>query len=165
MKLAVDRVVGHWREVNLFDLQNVAFVENSVSPGRRFASHLQTQLAEDAFAAFGLRIDAPEPVFGHMIGSNYADGAFVHQHKDPAPNGFAHVRCNWMIKKPPVGGDPILDGEVVPVTEGDLWICIASMERHGTTPISGGERLIYSFGALISVASLSRIIDPCPTHS
>jgi hypothetical protein len=158
MKLAVGRVVNNWRDVNLFDRPSVAFVENSISPGRRYAAHLQTHLAEDAFAAFGLRMDGPEPMFGHMIGNNYADGAFVHQHKDPAPNGFAHVRCNWMIKKPPVGGDPILDGEVVPVAEGDLWLCLASLERHGTTPIYGGERLIYSFGALISGKQMDSVV-------
>jgi len=165
MRLAVNRVVRVWRSPMQFMPIAQKFQANGLGPGRQFVPHTETPLAEIAFAEFGLRMDAPEPMFGHMIGNNYAEGAFVHQHTDPAPKGFAHVRCNWMVKKPPVGGDPILDGEVVPVAEGDLWLCIASMERHGTTPISGGERLIYSFGALIPVSSLSHIIDSCPTPS
>jgi hypothetical protein len=158
MRLAVNRVVKGWRSPMQFVPVAQAFGANAAGSGRRFVPHTETSLAEVAFDAFGLRMDAPEPMFGHMIGNNYADGAFVHQHTDPAPEGFAHVRCNWMIKKPPVGGDPILDGEVVPVAEGDLWLCIASMERHGTTPISGGERLIYSFGALVRREQLRPLI-------
>ena len=165
MRLAVNRVIEDWRNPADFTLPTQAFKTNPSGAGRRCVSHTETALAEVAFNAFGLHMDAPEPMFGHLIGNNYADGAFVHEHTDPAPNGFAHVRCNWMIKKPPVGGDPILDGEVVPVSEGDLWLCLASMERHSTTPIHGGERLIYSFGALIPIAALSHIIDPCHTPS
>ena len=103
-------------------------------------------------------MDAPEPVFGHLIGNNYVDGAFVHPHRDSAPKEFNHVRCNWMIKKPTRGGNPILDNEEFLVDEGDLWLCIANRETHSTTPIFGGERLIYSFGALISDQQLSKII-------
>ena len=33
----------------------------------------------------------------------------------------------------------------------DLWICFASEEIHGSTPIEGGERMICSFGDLIEV--------------
>jgi len=159
MKLAVNRVVKGWRSASEFSPTAKAFQTNAAGSGRRFVSHTETPLAENAFSAFGLRMDAPEPVFGHMIGNNYADGAFVHQHTDFAPEGFAHVRCNWMVKKPPVGGDPILDGKVVSVSEGDLWLCIASIERHGTTPISGGERLIYSFGALVKNENLRHILN------
>jgi hypothetical protein len=122
-------------------------------------SHAQVPFRTEAFAAFGFTDIEPEPMFGVFIGNNYEDGAFVHQHTDPAPEGYAHVRCNWMVKKPPVGGDPILDGEVVSVEESDLWLCIASMERHGTTPISGGERLVYSFGALIKHENLQHILS------
>jgi hypothetical protein len=168
VKLAVNRVVKGWRSPNEFTPPAQAYETNPVGYGRRFLRHTDAPLAENAFSAFGLRMDAPEPMFGHMIGNNFADGAFVHPHTDPAPKGFAHVRCNWMIKKPAVGGDPILDGEVVPVSEGDLWLCIASHERHSTTPIHGGERIIYSFGALVGLEQLRPLIaesTPCPTPS
>lgn len=159
MKLLVNRVVKGWKNPSVFTPTPQAFKPNAAGSGRRFAPHTNAPLASLAFDAFGLCMDAPEPIFGHMIGNNYEDGAFVHQHMDPAPEGYAHVRCNWMVKKPPLGGDPILDGEVVMVEEGDLWLCIASMERHGTTPISGGERLIYSFGALIKNENLRHILS------
>lgn len=158
MKLAVNRVVKGWRSAAEFTLPVGDFKENKVSAGRRFIAHTKTSMAADAFREYGLSVVNYEPLFGHMIGNNYADGAFVHTHTDPAPAGFAHVRCNWMIKKPPIGGDPVLDGELVQVEEGDLWLCIASMEEHGTTAIYGGERLIYSFGALIPVVGLSHIV-------
>lgn len=158
MKLAINRVVKHWRSPQDFLAPSQPFVHNGAGPGRRYIAHTKTELAESAFQAFGLRMDAPEPLLGHLIGNNFADGAFVQEHRDPAPAGFAHVRCNWMIQKPPVGGDPILDGDVVAVDEGDLWLCIASHERHATTPISGGERLIYSFGALIGLQQMGKVI-------
>ena len=158
MKLAIDRVVRNWRSASEFAPTTKAFVTNNAGSGRRYVPHTESPLAESAFRVFGLRMDAPEPKLGHLIGNNYTEGAFVHEHKDLAPPGFAHVRCNWMIKKPPVGGDPILDGEVVPVAEGDLWLCLASLERHATTPISGGERLIYSFGALVGLEQIRPLI-------
>jgi len=163
MRLAVDRVIKGWRSTDQFVLGERRFKENGTGLGRRYSSHNTTDLAESAFNSFGLRIDAPEPHFGHMITNNYADGAFVHEHMDTAPQGFAQVRCNWMVKKPAVGGDPILDGEVVVVSEGDLWLCISSQEKHSSTPISGGQRLVYSFGALINLEQIHPLVlnDAC----
>jgi hypothetical protein len=160
MKLSIGRVVSDWRDVKHFDAREVVFAKNTNGPGRRCALHLNTPLAEKAFAAFGIKMDAPEPMFGHMIGNQYADGAFVHQHKDFTQNGFAHVRCNWLVKKPPVGGHPVLDDEVIAVNEGDLWLCLSSIELHGTTPIYGGERLVYSFGAFVKLEQLQPLLGP-----
>lgn len=150
------RVIKNWRDPAQAVVPADGFMPNGF--GRRYMSHVEAPFRTEAFAAFGLRDIEHEPMFGTFIGNNYEDGAFVHPHTDPAPKGYAHVRCNWMVKKPRVGGDPILDEEVVSVEAGDLWLCIASLERHATTPISGGERLVYSFGALIRLEHLRAVI-------
>jgi hypothetical protein len=63
-----------------------------------------------------------------------------------------------MLKKPSKGGNPIIDGEEIEVNENDLWLCLASLEKHYTTPIEGGERLVFSFGALVPIDQIKRII-------
>jgi hypothetical protein len=158
MKLKL-RVIKNWRDPAQFVMPLGNFIDNQGHRGRRYLSHEDAPFRTEAFTAFGITEFYPEPFYKNFIGNHYLDGAFTHEHSDTAPEGFAHVRCNWMVKKPPVGGDPILDGEVVSVEEGDLWLCIASMERHGTTPIAGGERLIYSFGALVKSENLRHILS------
>jgi hypothetical protein len=68
-----------------------------------------------------------------------------------------------MIKKPLIGGDPILDDEIVYVEEGDLWLCLASMEYHSSTPIKGGERIIFSFGGLVPIEQINNLL--CNTQN
>lgn len=142
------RTIKNWRDPAQFCVPSGVFIENGY--GRRFLSHENSPFRTEAFAAFGITDLYPEPQFKNFIGNHYLDGAFTHAHTDRAPDGFVHTRCNWMLKKPPVGGDPVLDDEVVKVEPGDLWLCLASMEQHGSTPIADGERLICSFGALVS---------------
>jgi hypothetical protein len=158
MKLKL-RVIKNWRDPAQFTTPLGNFIENQGHCGRRFLSHKDAPFRTEAFAAFGITEFDEEPIYQNFIGNHYLDGAFTHEHSDLAPPGFVHTRCNWMIKKPPVGGDPILDGEVVPVEQNDLWLCLASMERHATTPIAGGERLICSFGALVKVEKLRHILS------
>ena len=150
------RIIKNWRDPAQFSLPLGDFVDNGY--GRKYLPHDNAPFRAEAFAAFGITELNPEPRFKNFIGNHYADGAFTHTHSDPAPQGFVHTRCNWMIKKPPVGGDPVLDGEVVAVEQGDLWICLASAEIHGSTPIAGGERLICSFGALVPVAQIQPLL-------
>ena len=33
----------------------------------------------------------------------------------------------------------------IQIDENDLWLCLASLEKHSSTPVEGGERLIFSF--------------------
>jgi hypothetical protein len=127
--------------------------------GRQYLSSAHIDGRPEAFAEFGLSDLSPEPRFTNFVGNHFKDGAFTPLHSDPSPAGQAHVRINWMLKKPSVGGDPILGGKVIHVDEGDLWICFASEERHGSTPISGGERLICSFGALVPRNEAVRVME------
>ena len=63
-----------------------------------------------------------------------------------------------MIKKPTIGGNPIIDGEEFNIEVNDLWLNLASLEEHSSTPIYGGERLIFSFGALIKLDKIKNIL-------
>lgn len=129
--------------------------------GRRFMRHvpIDRALVASAFSQFGIDTLYEEPIFGNFIGNNYADGAFVHSHKDPAPEGFHHVRCNLALEMPIVGGNPLLDGKEIEVKRGDMWICFASIEEHSTTPILGGERLVLSMGALVEEGTANKVYE------
>ncbi len=133
--------------------------------GRRYARHDSHPLWSEAFAEFGLTPVSVEPVYKCFTGNHFIDGAFTHKHIDSAPKGLVHTRCNLMIKKPPIGGDPILDDEVIHVEEGDLWLCLASMEYHASTPIKGGERIIYSFGGLVPIEQINTLLCNTPNES
>jgi hypothetical protein len=157
MKLSISRVVKKWKYSSMVN-PSFNFILNSAGNGRRFSTQDTSPYWEEAFSEFGLTPTEVEPIFKNLTGNHYQDGAFVHPHIDSAPDGFVHTRCNVMLKKPEQGGNPVLDGEEIDVEEGDLWLCLASMELHSSTPIKGGERLIFSFGGLVPVEQIETII-------
>lgn len=156
MKLKLHRVIKGWKHPSCFCLPSGQFLMNGA--GRRYLPHDSAAFRDEAFSAFGMSDLADEPMFKNFIGNHFEDGAHVHEHSDRAPSGYVHTRCNWMVKKPQAGGDPVIDGELIPVEEGDLWLCLASHERHSSTPIFGGERIVYSFGALVPVEEVRRVL-------
>lgn len=129
--------------------------------GRRFVRHcdIDDNIVKEAFAAFGINSFLSEPRLGNFIGNNYLDGACVHKHKDNAPDGYQHVRCNFALEMPKYGGNPLLDDKEIGIKEGDIWICFASLEYHATTPIKGGERLILSCGSLVESELVQKIYN------
>ena len=151
----MQRVIQNWKSPLEFKMPDGIFRPNG--EGRQYLSYEEDQFRVEAFNSFGLLELYPEPVFKNFIGNHYADGAAVHEHMDRAPIGYTHTRCNWMIKKPVKGGDPIINGNMLSVKEGDLWICLASREFHSSTPIETGERIICSFGALIKDADIDKL--------
>lgn len=157
------RVIKSWSYANRVAPATTGFIDNPVSPGRRFAAQDSHPLWLKAFAEFGLIPVSVEPVYKCFTGNHFIDGAFTHKHIDRAPEGLVHTRCNLMIKKPLIGGDPILDDEIVYVEEGDLWLCLASMEYHASTQIKGGERIIYSFGGLVPIQQINNLL--CNTQN
>lgn len=157
MKLKINRVIKNWKFANSIVIENNTFNKNGF--GRRFKMQETANHYEDAFKEFNLKPDKLEPIFKNFIGNHFEDGAAVHEHIDFAPKGFVHTRCNLMLKKPLKGGNPILDGEEIKVDQNDLWLCLASLEKHYTTPIKGGERLIFSFGGLVSIDQINKILQ------
>jgi hypothetical protein len=158
MKLAIERVIKNWKFAKDIIIENKPFIVNNVSNGRRFKIQDTANHWSEAFNEFKLTPQIVEPMLKNFIGNHYLDGAAVQEHTDPAPDGFVHTRCNLMLKKPSKGGNPIIDGEEIEVNENDLWLCLASLEKHYTTPIEGGERLVFSFGALVPIDQIKRII-------
>jgi len=158
MKLKINRVIKNWKHSDkiIFDL-NKDFEDNG--HGRRFQiQEKNNPFWKKAFREFGLTPKELEPIYKNMVGNHYLDGAAVQEHTDTAPEGFVHTRCNLMIKKPKTGGNPVLDGEELKIEEKDLWLCLASLEKHYSTPIKGGERLIFSFGGLVPIKQIEKII-------
>lgn len=157
MKLKIPRVVKNWQYANFVTPASSNFISNRY--GRKYAKQSSVEFWEKAFECFGLKPTKVEPMFENFTGIHYLDGAFTHEHNDPAPKGFDHVRCNLMIKKPMAGGNPVIDGKEFEIDVNDLWLCIASKELHKSTPISGGERIIFSFGGLVESSQVEQIIS------
>lgn len=159
MKLLIPRVIKNWEYASKINLNNINFELNTSGYGRRFSTQEEAPFYLEAFKEFNLVPNKIEPIYKNMIGNNYLDGAYVHEHTDEAPDGYVHTRCNLMIKKPNIGGNPIIDGEEFNIEVNDLWLCLASLEKHSSTPIYGGERLIFSFGALIKKDEIDSILN------
>lgn len=158
MKLTINRVINDWKYATKV-LTGDDFVANPAGLGRRMCVQDEAPFWMDAFKEFNLTPTKVEPTFKNFTGNHFLDGAYVHEHLDPSELGFEHVRCNLMLKKPKVGGNPVIDGEEIDVPEGALWLCISSLEKHGSTPIIGGERLIFSFGGLVPTAQVRAILQ------
>lgn len=158
MKLLIPRVVKNWKYATQISLDNINYEENPIGHGRRFCIKDEVPFWNEAFKEFNLVPDKIEPMFKNLIGNHYLDGAHTHKHTDPSPSGYVHTRCNLMIKKSTIGGNPIIDGEEFNVEVNDLWLNLASLEEHSSTPIYGGERLIFSFGALIETDKIINIL-------
>jgi len=158
MELTINRVVKNWEHatkiVPATDLDQ--YVLNK--QGRRFAMQPDAPFWKEAFAEYGLEPTEVEPMFQNMTINHYEDNAYTHEHIDVAHEGFVHVRCNVVLKKPQLGGHPIIDGEPIMVDLHDMWLCLASMEQHASAPIKGGQRTVFSFGAYVPVEQVNKII-------
>ena len=157
MKLKIPRVINQWEYGSMVE-PCFDFKLNNAGDGRRFAIQNTALYWKEAFFEFGLEPVSVEPIFKNLTGNHFQDGAFVHPHTDAAPEGLVHTRCNLMLRKPAKGGNPVIDGEELDINEGDLWLCLASMELHSSTPIKGGERLIFSVGGLVPIEQINKII-------
>jgi hypothetical protein len=157
MKLKIPRVIKNWKYSSMVQpYSNFKFINNG--DGRRYAKQDTAHYWKEAFSEFVLEPVSVEPIFKNLIANQFKEGAFVHPHTDESPVGLVHTRCNLMLRKPIEGGNPVLDGEELDINEGDLWLCLASMEFHSSTPIKGGERLIFSFGGLVPIEQVKNII-------
>ena len=98
---------------------------------------------------FGLHDAQREPVFLDYCGF-ITEGGAIHKHTDPNEGRKIHTRFNVMISKPVSGGDPIQDGELITVEEGDVWRCDAGLKPHWCTPVVGSKpRIVLSYGFLL----------------
>jgi hypothetical protein len=156
MKLLVPRVIKGWAKSREVVPAQTGFVPNG--HGREYAMENFDSNWSKVFSEFGLEPTYVEPKFKIFTGHHFLKGAHTHNHKDDAPDGYAHVRCNVMLKKPAFGGNPVIDEEEIDVAVGDLWLVIASLETHASTPISAPHRVIKSFGGLVPLAQLNNLL-------
>lgn len=145
------------------------FQNNSEQGNRRFCSlnKVTTELSEEvasfakrAYEQIGVSDFIEEHLFGNFIGVN-ENGGNVHAHMDPRhDNGYYHIRLNFLLQKPLVGGNPVINNVEYQIQEDDSWINYASEWWHASTPVSGGrERIVLSLGAYIHPDVVQRITD------
>ena len=90
-----------------------------------------------------------EPCFKDYCGY-ITDGGAIHRHKDGNEGELIHTRFNVMVSKPHAGGEPIQDGRIIEVNEGDVWRCDAGLVEHWCNPVIGIKpRIVLSFGFLV----------------
>jgi len=164
MRLKIPRIIRGWEHAGKIVPNFANMQPNTVSFGREFSRQVNAPYWDEAVAVFGLTPAVVEPMFLNMTARHYLDGASLQDHKDGAPDGFVHARCNVMLEKPEIGGNPVIDGEELCVNKGDIWLCLASLEWHSSTPIFNGNRVIFSFGDLVPIEQIMRIQgDHCAT--
>jgi len=160
MNLSIKRVVKNWKESSKIKFNKKDFIQNPISFGRRYSKQKPSkELWKKAFSEFNLIPEMYEPEIGNVLMNHYEDNACTHVHTDPAPKGYTHVRANVLLKKPKEGGDMIVDNQITNLEKNDLWLILASLENHGSTPIKNGERLVYSFGALVKDEQVNKILQ------
>lgn len=159
MEIKIPRVIKNWAVNKDIKAASDNFIDNSMGQGRKYALSDSDPYWSDAFSSFGVTPDCIEPVYKIFTGVHYKQGAFTHLHKDTAPDNYVHVRCNVLLEKPKSGGMPIIDGKVFEVSVGDMWLVFASLEFHGSTPISSPFRVIKSFGGLVRQEQVKKLIS------
>lgn len=133
------------------------FTLNKMSPGRKYVmlnkiehqiKYDVQQFARECYAQFGLEI-IEEPVYGNFLGFITAGGS-VHEHRDPSPGGYDHVRLNFMVSRPEAGGVPIIDDRLLVVEENQCWLNLANRWAHRSTDVEGTiPRIVLSLGSLV----------------
>ena len=120
--------------------------------------------AVSAYKSIGVDSFVPEHIFGNFIGVNF-EGGSVHEHHDPRnEKNFIHTRFNFLLQKPENGGDPIINGAVYPMKEGQGWLNLASEWLHGSTAVLGKrERVVLSLGAYVHPGMIKYLTDTMET--
>jgi len=90
--------------------------------------------------------------------SLHKEGGHINKHKHFPKNGFCDLRFNIFINKT-LGGDPVVNDEVIKVDSGDLIIFSAN-EIHYSTPVELGKRIILSYGFFVKLDFVNKIFFP-----
>lgn len=100
-------------------------------------------LVARALSALGVAADAPHDVW--II--RYATGTAIPPHRDPVAPGKEHHRLNAIVAGAD-GGDVLVEGTPVALTEGDAYVFRPDAMEHEVTLVRGGTRLVFSVGTL-----------------
>ena len=86
------------------------------------------------------------------------DGHEVHKHKDRSPRKEdTCVRLNLLLQKPEIGGEAIIDNEVIYTQENEPWICLAGKYEHSSVKVEGNrDRLLLSYGYHVNAKEINQ---------
>jgi hypothetical protein len=146
------------------------FQKNDLGVQRRYCTlnsfpHLQItqdvkKFAKIAYKQIGVGEFIEEHEFGNFVGVNLTGGN-VHPHTDSRhSNGYYHLRLNFLIQKPTIGGNPVIDHIEYEIEEGSSWINYASEWLHSSTPVEGDRyRVVLSLGAYVHPDVVEKITE------
>lgn len=80
---------------------------------------------------------------------HYRLGDFVAPHRDDVPYGLRHKRLNAIIRQSYTGGDFLVDGRYVPLSDRDAVMFYPGEVTHEVTPVTAGLRLVFSAGIVV----------------
>lgn len=112
------------------------------------------RFAEYCYGVYDINVKT-EPKFGNFIGVNLEGGA-VHFHRDSrSEDGEVHVRINFLLSKPHIGGMPIINTIEYKIDEGDCWVNLASEDFHQSSMVQGDKaRIVLSLGSYVNGSQL-----------
>jgi hypothetical protein len=141
--------------LKFIDINKDLFVENGISPNRKFLTLSQELNPPSLFFDIKKRILDKENIINNYIDdSTYGDyigfitnGGKIHYHNDPTIPEYDHVRFNLFLSVPERGGFPIYNGITIPVSVGDYIRCNSSSEYHACEMVLGNvPRIVISYG-------------------
>jgi len=141
--------------LKFIDINNDFFIENDISPHRKFLTLHKESNPLSLFFDIKKRILDKEGIIDNYIDdSTYGDyiglitnGGKIHHHNDPTIFGHDHVRFNLFLSVPKKGGFPIYNGITIPVNVGDYVTCNSSKEFHECEMVEGDvPRIVISYG-------------------
>ena len=105
-----------------------------------------------------LQNEIEEPTMGHSVGYMKHAGK-LHIHTDPnGDDGLIHTRFNVYVQIPDKGGLPIYADKLHKLKERTYICCRSGLDEHHATIVRGDrERVILSFGYLLSPERVSNI--------
>ena len=134
---------------------------NPRGPGRYRAKIWNTPYCTDFIKMLGDRIVKQFDLSGYPIDlelgwiiSLLQPGAQIHPHIDKYPYHQTmkakHLRCNIMVCKDDVSGNPVIAGQAIDVAENSLWGFFPSEAVHSTDIINtSSPRIAYQFGFVV----------------
>lgn len=112
------------------------------------------QVARQVHKELGI-LYAPK-IAGHgsdgIVVSYTPAGSDIYEHVDPMSySNLATLRCNVITQAAKVGGELVIEDQVIPVAVGDLHCYLASDHRHRVTKVvEGPPRILWMFGAHVA---------------
>jgi hypothetical protein len=141
--------------LNFIKLNEDFFVENTISPNRKYLELQKEANPPNLFFEIKKKILSRENItknyiddstFGDYIGY-ITNGGKIHKHKDPTITGYSHVRFNLFLSLPQKGGLPIYNEKIIPVGIGDYVKCLSSEYYHECQMVVGDiPRIVISYG-------------------